>query len=236
MATSSFTSCEVCATETGIVADLAQHFRVSVCWDCKQLREEYKLVTKTTATSHFFVPERVLRAWPCLEKDNPKHEGWGKMKLYLRRSAMEWAYRKYDGPDGLERERHARAVRRQRQQANRSTKKRKQYPLQYSARDNFEDDAHDEDNAGGEGGREKKKKRAALSLGAMLRREHKQRRASHQQREIVISSDDDGDSIFSSNNPRTRTSATSSCKKGDDEDRSIIESRKKFAAAMGHRY
>ena len=53
--------CEVCAGGP-IDREMMDHFRLAVCWPCKRadVTDNYKLITKTTARTDFFLTDKEL--------------------------------------------------------------------------------------------------------------------------------------------------------------------------------
>lgn len=129
--------CELC-NASPIVMSLHQHFGVQICWDCKKIRTEYNLITKTKAREEYLVPERELKSWKCIEKANPHRDGWQNMKLYLLQKVMGWSFAEYGGAHGLIREKANRAVRRYEQQQHLSLKRKQ--PQQYFGEDREQKD------------------------------------------------------------------------------------------------
>jgi hypothetical protein len=184
-------ACEICGAKDRLVPDLIRHFGVGVCWDCRVLRDEYGLVPKTRAQQHFLVPDRVLATWPSLEKENPKHEGWGKMRLFLRQTAMRWSYSKFDGPEGLEAERVRRAERRAAQLEGRSERK---HPRQWLYGDDASTSRSAPAAARDAAERSAKRTKYAGGVQATLREEQRRRAEESRRADVIeISSGEESD-------------------------------------------
>lgn len=65
-------------------------------------------VTKTEAMKVYCLPEGTLSVCNYIEKDNPKHGKWSKMKLYNRKDIRKRARQRFGGLDGLVKEREKR--------------------------------------------------------------------------------------------------------------------------------
>lgn len=96
-----------------------------VCNKCKEkFPEKYSLLTKTDCKTDYFLTEPELMddtVFKKIEKPNP-HAKFSRMQLYLRYQVEEFAYKKWNGPDGLD----AEWVRRQKLKVD---KKAKQFEL-----------------------------------------------------------------------------------------------------------
>ncbi|CAB9523700.1 repair protein [Seminavis robusta] len=66
------------------------------------------LVTKSDAKKLYCLPEGTLQCCTVVEKDNPRHKSWSKMKLYHRSEVRRRARKRYGGRLGLEAERKRR--------------------------------------------------------------------------------------------------------------------------------
>jgi hypothetical protein len=100
--------CALCST-TRIDEQLWQAFKVCVCYHCKRANEDrFGCVTKTVAKDEYLLPDSVLSGLACLEKDNPRKDSWGTMKLFLREQLAEVACLRWGGVAGLEAERQRR--------------------------------------------------------------------------------------------------------------------------------
>lgn len=65
-------------------------------------------VTKTEAMKVYCLPEGTLSVCNYIEKANPKHGKWSKMKLYNRKDIRKRARQRFGGLDGLVEEREKR--------------------------------------------------------------------------------------------------------------------------------
>jgi XPA protein C-terminus len=65
-------------------------------------------VTKAEAKKMYCLPEGTLAVCKVVEKDNPRHKGWSKMKLYYRTELRQRAHKRFDGREGLAAERKRR--------------------------------------------------------------------------------------------------------------------------------
>ena len=66
------------------------------------------LVTKKEAKKMYCLPEGTLQVCAVVEKDNPRHSGWSKMKLYNRSEIRRRARKRFGGKEGLIAERQKR--------------------------------------------------------------------------------------------------------------------------------
>ncbi|CAM9441049.1 unnamed protein product [Choristocarpus tenellus] len=100
-------SCESCGgtgDDKGIDTLLLETFDVAVCRPCKAKHEKYQLITKKEATSVYLLPEGTIAILKFLEKDNPHHTSWTKMKLFLRKQVLEYSHKRWKGAEGLQAE------------------------------------------------------------------------------------------------------------------------------------
>jgi XPA protein C-terminus len=67
-----------------------------------------ELVTKSEAKKMYCLPEGSLAVCTVVEKDNPRHKGWSKMKLYYRAELRKRAHKRFGGREGLVAERKRR--------------------------------------------------------------------------------------------------------------------------------
>ncbi|CAM9753888.1 unnamed protein product [Chrysoparadoxa australica] len=70
-------------------------FGVHVCKNCKSSKDEYKLISKKQAKEDYLLPDGDINVLKYIEKENPHHQGFSRMKLYLRsqahyRSMLRW--------------------------------------------------------------------------------------------------------------------------------------------------
>ena len=89
---------------------LTEHGRVGVykkCDECSTdfftstLLEQFGALVCDTCRSKADTKHGGLR---CIEKKNPQHEHWGKMKLFLLSQVEAMAHTRYGGRDGLDAE------------------------------------------------------------------------------------------------------------------------------------
>ena len=83
--------------------------RALVCDNCRSRADsKHKLITKTTAKKDYVLEDFDLDGdrggLRCIEKKNPQHENWGKMKLYLLSQVESLSFKRYGGRDGLDAE------------------------------------------------------------------------------------------------------------------------------------
>ena len=67
-----------------------------------------EFVTKQEAKKMYCLPEGTLQVCAVVEKDNPRHSGWSKMKLYNRSEIRRRARKRFGGKEGLITERRKR--------------------------------------------------------------------------------------------------------------------------------
>ncbi|KAF9109373.1 hypothetical protein BGX27_007685 [Mortierella sp. AM989] len=99
--------CQDC-TSIDIDFQLLRHFHVPVCIGCRDSQpEKYSLLTKTECRVDYLLTDPELRdteLFPYWERPNPKKATWNNMMLYLRCQVEEFAFKKWGGPEGLDRE------------------------------------------------------------------------------------------------------------------------------------
>ncbi|KAG0368527.1 XPA protein C-terminus-domain-containing protein [Gamsiella multidivaricata] len=99
--------CQDC-TSVDIDFQLLRHFHVPVCIGCRDTQpEKYSLLTKTECRMDYLLTDPELRdteLFPHWERPNPKKATWNNMMLYLRCQVEEFAFKKWGGPEGLDRE------------------------------------------------------------------------------------------------------------------------------------
>ncbi|ORZ16753.1 XPA protein C-terminus-domain-containing protein [Lobosporangium transversale] len=99
--------CQDC-TSVDVDFQLLQHFHVPVCVGCRDAQpEKYSLLTKTECRLDYLLTDPELRdteLFPHWERPNPKKATWNNMMLYLRCQVEEFAFKKWGGPEGLDRE------------------------------------------------------------------------------------------------------------------------------------
>ncbi|KAF9173477.1 hypothetical protein BGX21_000796 [Mortierella sp. AD011] len=99
--------CQDC-TSIDIDFQLLRHFHVPVCIGCRDAQpEKYSLLTKTECRADYLLTDPELRdteLFPYWERPNPKKATWNNMMLYLRYQVEEFAFKKWGGPEGLDRE------------------------------------------------------------------------------------------------------------------------------------
>ncbi|KAJ2132052.1 DNA repair protein rad14 [Coemansia sp. RSA 678] len=83
-------------------------FRTQVCKACiEKIPDKYSLLTKTEAKEDYLLTDGELRdrdLFPVWEKANPHKSTWNNMLLYLRRDLEQFAIKKWNGLDGLDKE------------------------------------------------------------------------------------------------------------------------------------
>merc|ERR1712194_895926 len=66
------------------------------------------LVTKSEAKKMYCLPEGSLAVCTVVEKENPRHKSWSKMKMYDRKEVRRRARKRHGGKEGLIAERRKR--------------------------------------------------------------------------------------------------------------------------------
>lgn len=66
------------------------------------------LVTKSEAKKMYCLPEGSLAVCAVVEKENPRHKSWSKMKLYYRSEVRRRSRKRHGGKEGLIAERRKR--------------------------------------------------------------------------------------------------------------------------------
>ncbi|GBC04078.1 hypothetical protein RclHR1_00550023 [Rhizophagus clarus] len=83
-------------------------FGVCVCKGCKEkYPEKYSLITKSEAKEDYLLTDPELRdeeALPRLARPNPHKATWNNMMLFLREQVEEFAFKKWGGEEGLDKE------------------------------------------------------------------------------------------------------------------------------------
>ncbi|KAF8929026.1 XPA protein C-terminus-domain-containing protein [Dissophora ornata] len=99
--------CQDC-TSVDVDFQLLRHFHVPVCIGCRDTQpERYSLLTKTECRMDYLLTDPELRdteLFPFWERPNPRKSTWNNMMLYLRCQVEEFAFKKWGGPEGLDRE------------------------------------------------------------------------------------------------------------------------------------
>lgn len=96
--------------ECGTIDINQEYFKVygcRVCNKCKEnMPEKYSLLTKTECKQDYFMTDSELmdpKLFNKIEKPNP-HAKFSRMQLFLRYQIEEFAFKKWNGPDGLDQE------------------------------------------------------------------------------------------------------------------------------------
>ncbi|CAO3686276.1 unnamed protein product [Rhizopus stolonifer] len=83
-------------------------FHINLCSVCKEkYPEKYSLITKTEAKEDYLLTDPELKdpeLLPHWSKPNPHKSTWNDMMLYVREMVEEYAFKKWDGPNGLDTE------------------------------------------------------------------------------------------------------------------------------------
>lgn len=87
---------------------ILENFNVKVCYKCKKQEvDDYKLLTKSSASELYLLTDEELKdeiSLPRMTKVNPHNSNWSDMQLYLNLQLKKFAYKKWGGSDGLNRE------------------------------------------------------------------------------------------------------------------------------------
>ena len=88
---------------------LCKNFSVTVCDECKDIDEKYKLITATQVRQSYLLTDRHMiddstRKLSFIEKRNPRNSGWSRMKLFLECQVREKAFLVWGGQEGIEKE------------------------------------------------------------------------------------------------------------------------------------
>ncbi|KAF7721159.1 hypothetical protein EC973_005156 [Apophysomyces ossiformis] len=85
-----------------------QVFGLLVCPSCKEAQpDKYSLITKTEAKEDYLLTDEELRdkdILPHWSKPNPHKSTWNNMMLYVREMVEDYAFKKWNGPEGLDAE------------------------------------------------------------------------------------------------------------------------------------
>ncbi|KAF9545893.1 hypothetical protein EC957_010397 [Mortierella hygrophila] len=99
--------CQDC-TSIDVDFQLLRYFHVLVCIGCRDAQpEKYSLLTKTECRADYLLTDPELRdtdLFSFWERPNPKKSTWNNMMLYLRCQVEEFAFKKWGGPEGLDKE------------------------------------------------------------------------------------------------------------------------------------
>ncbi|KAL6942548.1 hypothetical protein ACO0QE_003727 [Hanseniaspora vineae] len=105
---SSLPKCEECHVNVEFDTILLQHFKIKICKRCTvEHPEKYSLLTKTECKSDYLLTEPELedrKLFHRLEKANPHSGTFARMQLFLRKEVEEFAFKKWGGQDGLDKE------------------------------------------------------------------------------------------------------------------------------------
>ncbi|CAM9330305.1 unnamed protein product [Ectocarpus sp. 12 AP-2014] len=104
-------ACEGCGGEQDdarMDKELLEAFGISVCRTCKLSREEFQYVSTKDVKDTYLLPQGTTAVLKFVERDNPHHSSWTKMKLYLRREVVGYSYKRWGSEDGLAAERRRR--------------------------------------------------------------------------------------------------------------------------------
>ncbi|CAM9465963.1 unnamed protein product [Ectocarpus sp. 12 AP-2014] len=104
-------ACEGCGGEQDdarMDKELLEAFGISVCRTCKLSREDFQYVSTKDVKDTYLLPQGTIAVLKFVERDNPHHSSWTKMKLYLRREVVAYSYKRWGSEDGLAAERRRR--------------------------------------------------------------------------------------------------------------------------------
>ncbi|CAM9136450.1 unnamed protein product [Ectocarpus sp. 4 AP-2014] len=104
-------ACEGCGGEQDdarMDKELLEAFGISVCRTCKLSREEFQFVSTKDVKDTYLLPQGTIAVLKFVERDNPHHSSWTKMKLFLRREVVAYSYKRWGSEDGLAAERRRR--------------------------------------------------------------------------------------------------------------------------------
>ncbi|KTW26601.1 DNA repair protein [Pneumocystis carinii B80] len=83
-------------------------FNARVCYKCKKaLPDKYSLLTKTECKEDYLLTNSELHdkeILPHMRKSNPRKPEWSTMMLFLRYQVEEFAWKKWGGPEKLDKE------------------------------------------------------------------------------------------------------------------------------------
>eukprot|EP00903_Cladosiphon_okamuranus_P015146 g14005.t1 len=106
-------ACEGCTGAEGderVDKELLEGFGIIVCRACKLKNEDFQCVTKKEAKDTYLLPEGTIAVLKFIERDNPRHSSWTKMKLYLRRDVAAYSHKRWGSEEGLAEERTRREL------------------------------------------------------------------------------------------------------------------------------
>jgi DNA-repair protein complementing XP-A cells len=92
---------------------LLEHFRVKVCFTCKRedfesKEKKYAFLSKSQAKREFLLPASYVEHLPCLLRQNPYHESFAPLKLYLQKHILKEAIDLYGSIEELNKEKEKR--------------------------------------------------------------------------------------------------------------------------------
>lgn len=100
--------CSHCHINIELDPILEEIFKIKICKQCvKQNPDKYSLLTKTECKSDYLLTESELNDTDIFhkyEKSNPHSGTFARMQLFLRQDIEEFAWKKWGGPDGLDKE------------------------------------------------------------------------------------------------------------------------------------
>ncbi|CAG8605216.1 8487_t:CDS:2 [Ambispora gerdemannii] len=111
--------CNECDKSIDLDFKFSKIFGVQVCFACKnKFPEKYSLLTKTEVKEDYLLTDAELRDEELLPhwlKPNPHKSTWNSMMLFLRMQVEAFAFKKWGGEDGLDREYQRRQLEKQKQ-------------------------------------------------------------------------------------------------------------------------
>ncbi|KAG9292006.1 hypothetical protein G9A89_017905 [Geosiphon pyriformis] len=121
--------CNECKESVDLDYQIKENFGVLVCIECRKSHtDKYSLLTKTEAKEDYLLTDSELRdseVLPHWLKPNPRKATWNSMMLYLRMQVEEFAFKKWGGEEGLDKEYERRV-------ADKQKKKEKQFKKKIS--------------------------------------------------------------------------------------------------------
>jgi len=94
-------TCRECGDDN-ISMQYRETFGIQVCKGCCAADKKYKLITKTTAKEELLVTDEDLKPLSFISRKNPRKDGWGDMKLFLRVQVEDIAFERYGDLVGVE--------------------------------------------------------------------------------------------------------------------------------------
>ncbi len=102
-------SCEKCGNaHNQLDKTLLSAFGLQVCQQCKQVTDEFDLITYEDVKKEYLLPDGTIRTLRSHKKPNPRNSSWAPIKLHLRREVIHRCLERWGSFEMLEAERRQR--------------------------------------------------------------------------------------------------------------------------------